>query len=126
MQRYFRNLYQRTVRESYGFAQHEAIVALQAGGELLDCGAGSGHLYQGTRGPAGVTADRYKGVEWHRETVAQAQGLDVRHGDLNDPLPFSTEAFRCVIGLSILEHLLKPCAFLRECHRVLAPAGTLI
>jgi SAM-dependent methyltransferase len=126
MQAYFRALYQRTVRESYGLAQREAIVALQGGGDVLDCGAGSGQLYRNTLGPAGISADRYKGVEWHRETVAQAQGLDVRQGDLNDPLPFSTETFRCVIGLSVLEHLFKPCAFLRECRRVLRPGGTLI
>jgi SAM-dependent methyltransferase len=93
---------------------------------VLDCGAGSGHLYKETFGPAGVNADRYHGVEWHAETVAQAGGLNVRHGDLNQPLPFATDSFRCVTGLSVLEHLLKPCAFLRQCHRVLAPGGTLV
>ena len=126
MQHYFQNLYQRTMREAYALAHREAMIALQDGGELLDCGAGSGHQYRDTFCPAGVKADRYKGVEWHRETVAQAQGLDVRHGDLNEPLAFATDTFRCVIGLSVLEHLLKPCAFLRECHRVLQPGGTLI
>jgi SAM-dependent methyltransferase len=52
--------------------------------------------------------------------------LAVRQGDLNQPLPYATGSFQCVIGLSVLEHLLKPCAFLREAHRVLAPGGTLI
>jgi len=114
------------MREAYGRAHVEAINVLQNGGDVLDCGAGAGHLYRETLGPAGIGADRYHGIEWHAETVAQAGGLDIRHGDLNRPLPFATENFRCVIGLSVLEHLLKPCAFLRQCHRVLEPGGTLI
>jgi len=114
------------MREAYGLAHREAINALRSGGDVLDCGAGSGHLYQQTLRPAGVNADRYTGVEWHPDSVAQAQGLDIRRGDLNQPLRFATDSFRCVIGLSVLEHLLKPCAFLRECHRVLEPGGTLI
>jgi SAM-dependent methyltransferase len=73
-----------------------------------------------------VEAVRYHGVDWHVETLAQAGHLNVRHGDLNQPLPFATDSFRCVIGLSVLEHLLTPCAFMRECHRVLEPGGTLV
>jgi SAM-dependent methyltransferase len=126
VRRYFRGLYQRTIREAYRHAHLEAIRALQGGGKVLDCGAGSGHLYRETLRPAGVDAERYHGLEWHAETVAQAGGLDVRHGDLNEALPFATDSFRCVIGLSVLEHLLKPCGFLRECHRVLEPGGVLV
>src|SRR5207248_2975856 len=70
--------------------------------------------------------NRYRGVEWHAATVARAGGLDVCQGDLNQPLPFADGHFRCVIGLSVLEHLMKPCAFLHECHRVLEPGGTLV
>jgi SAM-dependent methyltransferase len=58
--------------------------------------------------------------------VAQASDLDVRCADLNQALPFAADSFRCVIGMSVLEHLLKPCAFLRECHRVLEPGGALV
>ena len=126
MSRYFRALYERTMREAYGFAHRAAIRAMEGGGELLDCGAGAGHLYEDTLRPAGVALDRYHGVEWHGETVASVHGQDVRQGDLNRPLPFSDDSFRCVIGLSVLEHLLRPCAFLRECHRVLASDGTLV
>jgi SAM-dependent methyltransferase len=126
LQRYFQRLYQRTMREAYGLAHLGAIRALQGGGDVLDCGASSGQLYKETFGPAGVEAKCYHGIEWHAETAAQARDLGVRHGDLNQPLPFATDSFRCVIGLSVLEHLLKPCAFLRECHRVLEPGGTLV
>src|ERR1700693_2786227 len=98
MQHYFRRLYQRTMREAYRLAHLEAISALRGGGGVLDCGAGSGQLYKETLCPAGVTADRYCGVEWHAATVAQAEGLDVRQGDLNQPLPFANDHFRCVVG----------------------------
>jgi SAM-dependent methyltransferase len=114
------------MQEGYGLAHLEAINALKGGGEVLDCGASAGQLYKETLCPAGVEAHQYHGVEWHAETAAQARGLDVRHGDLNQPLPFDTDSFRCVVGLSVLEHLLKPCAFLGECHRVLEPGGTLV
>ena len=73
-----------------------------------------------------MAANRYCGVEWHTATVARAGSLDVREGDLNQALPFADDHFRCVIGLSVLEHLMKPCAFLHECHRVLEPGGTLV
>jgi SAM-dependent methyltransferase len=126
VRRYLRGLYERTMREAYELAYREAIAALKHGGDLLDCGAGSGHLYHQTLWPAGMEAGRYHGVEWHANTAAQARGLAVRQGDLNQPLPYTTSSFQCVIGLSVLEHLLKPCAFLREAHRVLAPGGTLI
>ena len=126
MQGYLTGLYQRAIRKAYELAHLEAVSALRSGGDALDCGAGSGALYKQTLCPAGVDAHRYHGIEWHAETVAQAGGLDIRHEDLNRPLPFAADSFQCVIGLSVLEHLLKPCAFLRQCHRVLAPGGTLI
>ena len=34
-------------------------------------------------------------------------------GDLSRPLPFESEQFRCVFSLSVLEHLLNGCAFMK-------------
>jgi ubiquinone/menaquinone biosynthesis C-methylase UbiE len=71
---------------------------------------------------------RYHGIEWNRAAADQGQikGLKIIQGDLNKKLPFSDEYFRCVFGLSLLEHLLNGCAFMKECHRVLENAGALV
>jgi len=41
-------------------------------------------------------------------------------------LPYDNNSFQCVFGLSVLEHLLNPCKFLKEAHRVLDDDGTLV
>jgi hypothetical protein len=38
----------------------------------------------------------------------------------------ASESQDCVYGLSVLEHLLMPCAFIVECRRVLRPGGMLV
>jgi SAM-dependent methyltransferase len=54
------------------------------------------------------------------------KGLKIIHGDLNNALPFESEKFTCVFVLSVLEHLLNGCHFLKEYHRVLKDKGTFI
>jgi SAM-dependent methyltransferase len=51
----------------------------------------------------------------------------VRRGDLRQPLAFGDGEFQAVYHCHVLEHLAHARAlpFLRECHRVLAPGGTL-
>ena len=70
----------------------------------------------------------YRGLEWDRDSVASAtaKGLQVSDADLNEPLPYEDNSFAAVVGLSVLEHLLRPCHYLRECHRVLRPGGRLV
>ena len=120
--------YQRTMREAYAFARSSA--ATHAGDSVLDCGSGSGHERQATFGARGLADPHfhYIGLEWGREAVeaGRAAGLDLREADLNKPLPFASETHDCVIAYSVVEHLLMPCAFLRECHRVLKPGGRLV
>ncbi len=125
---YFKNLYRRTMRESYALAQHSITQALSDGGECLDCGASSGQRFE-RLGLAARPGDvRYQGIEWDAGLVADAQrkGIDVIQGDLNQFLPFENERFECVFALSLLEHLLNPCRFLAESHRVLRQGGTLV
>jgi SAM-dependent methyltransferase len=125
---YFKGLYERTMRESYGLAHREIFAALQSGGSCLDCGANSGFKFDLLREQVGLGPERYHGIEWSAPAVAEAQArqLNVIQGDLNRPLPFADGQFRCVYALSLVEHLLNPCRFLREANRVLAPGGTLV
>jgi ubiquinone/menaquinone biosynthesis C-methylase UbiE len=128
LRKYFKNLYQRTMTEAYGLAFREIVDSLKHGGECLDCGAGAGTSCQRIRESLQFDPSRYHGIEWNAACVERAKGngFNVVQGDLNKPLPFDDEQFRCVFGLSVLEHLLNGCAFMRECHRVLEKNGSLI
>jgi SAM-dependent methyltransferase len=125
---YFRGLYRRTMQEAYSLARMEIVQSLQGGGKCLDCGAHNGHEYGTLREMMDLDRDAYCGIEWNEAQVLEARGnsLNVVHGDLNKEMPFADREFRCVFGLSVLEHLLNPCRYLRECHRVLDDDGSLI
>ena len=125
---YFRDLYARTMREAYGLAFDSIANALLTGGQVLDCGASAGGSYERLKAMVELVPERYAGIEWSEPLVRQSvsKGLNVIQGDLNRALPFDDGQFRCVFGLSVLEHLLNGCAFMRECHRVLEERGTLV
>jgi len=128
LKNYFTMLYQRTMTEAYGLASDEIMGALSNGGDCLDCGANKGHWFQKLSSEIGLDKNRYQGIEWDARSVEEAQkdNIEVIQGDLNSVLPFDGNRFSCVFALSVLEHLLKPCHFLRESHRVLKPAGRLV
>lgn len=65
------------------------------------------------------------GVDDQVENVSNGRCRRLR-GDLGSPLPLSEGYFDHVVMLAVLEHLPEPEPVLREAHRVLAPAGTLI
>lgn len=128
LQRYFRALYRRTMDLAYKAAFDHVADALHSGGRVLDCGANTGGSFHHLHASIDLDPCRYQGIEWNGECVRKAElaGLNVIQGDLNRQLPFKTEQFRCVFALSVLEHLLNGCAFMRECHRVLENNGTLV
>ena len=128
VENYFRNLYQRTMDEAYGLAHEEIALALRNGGECLDCGAHQGYKYAFLKDRAGLPQEAYFGIEWYPDAVAKAReaGLNVIEGDLNRKIEFPDEKFRCIFGLSVLEHLLNPCSYLRESYRCLEPGGVLV
>jgi 2-polyprenyl-3-methyl-5-hydroxy-6-metoxy-1,4-benzoquinol methylase len=128
IQGYFKNLYNRTMEEAYSLANNEIVSALQPGGSCLDCGAFDGNKYRVLKDMVDLGAGSYYGVEWNHEAVieAQKQNINIVQGDLNKDLQFDDNQFRCVFGLSVLEHLLNPCRYLRECYRVLDHDGSLV
>ena len=125
---YFKNLYVRTMDEAYGLALKEAVRALENGGAVLDCGSAGGHWFAKLSGQMGMDKSRYFGIERNFEFDHSAgnRALNIICGDLNHGLPFESGKFSCVLALSVLEHLLNGCSFLKECHRVLEDKGTLI
>ena len=126
---YANSLYQDVMRRSYHQARVDALNSLPPGGKCLDCGAGGGGQYQRLREiSASISPENYVGIEWDNDSVllARQNGLDVIRGDLNQNLPFHDETFDCILGLSVLEHLVHGCHFLKEAKRLLKPGGNLI
>lgn len=128
LKKYFKNLYQRTMQEAYSLAEDKIIQALKNGGKCLDCGAHTGYRYDLLKQKMGLEQRLYQGIEWNAMSVEVAlrNGLNVIQGDLNKKMIFPDETFKCIFGLSVLEHLLNPCNYLRECYRCLDKRGTLI
>lgn len=116
------------MREAYQLAQNQIVLALRDGGSCFDCGAGRGALFEFLQREAGLEPDAYFGVEWNPDLVevARSNGLNVTQGDLNKAVDYADDTFRCIFGLSVLEHLLNPCSFLKEAYRCLEPGGTLV
>jgi len=128
LEKYFRSLYERTMHESYSVARSAIADALRDGGSCLDCGANEGHEYDNLAQLVELEPGRYFGIEWNAEVASSGRekGRNIRQGDLNSKIDYPGEHFECVFGLSVLEHLLNPCNFLRESHRCLKPGGTLV
>lgn len=125
---YFAGLYRRTMTLAYDRAFDEIEAGARGNGLVLDCGAGNGHSFDRMKNTFQLDAARYRGIEWSHSLVslATAKGLAVTQGDLNSRLGFESNSVQCIFGLSVLEHLLNGCAFLKETHRVLEPSGTLV
>ena len=128
LNRYFRNLYQRTMSDAYGLAVDVIAASLAEGGRVLDCGAHSGGKYETLSGKIGIKKEHYCGIEWDSDAVNEAsgKGLNIIQGDLNKGLPYPDEEFKCVFALSVLEHLINPCRYLKECYRTLEDGGLLV
>lgn len=128
LEKYFRSLYEKTMHDAYATARTAVAEALDNGGDVLDCGANEGGEFELINELMTLASDRYVGLEWSSEGVenARKKGFNVSQGDLNKRIEFEDERFRCIFGFSLLEHLLNPCQYLRECHRTLQPGGTLV
>ncbi|MDO8743416.1 MAG: class I SAM-dependent methyltransferase [Candidatus Azambacteria bacterium] len=96
---------------------------MEKGDKLLDVGCGRGDFAKGFK-DAGLEVfglDREKG---NSEIL---KGIEVKTGDIkNDPFPFEGETFDFVFSKSVIEHLLEPDNFMKECRRVLKPGGRII
>lgn len=114
--------------QAYDFAYEEIARSLTPDAQLLDCGAGSGWYFTKISERTGMRPEQYFGLEWNQQRVDQgkSRGLNIEKADLNQRIFFESGRFDIVIGLSVLEHLLNGCRWIRECQRVLKPGGHLI
>jgi len=110
LHKYFKNLYQRTMKEAYPLAHAEMSKALMNPDSMcLDCGAGGGHKYSILQNMAALKPTNYHGVEWNQALALEAQqkGLNVKQGDLNKNIPFDDNSFDCVYGLIVIASMAK-------------------
>ena len=129
LQPYFKSLYQDAMGRAYQTAHEHILSNLhEASDKVLDCGAGSGGTFAKLAEASNLVASQYSGIEWDKSSAGAgaSMGLDIKQGDLNAGLKFGDNAFACVYGLSVLEHLLFPCRYIKECQRVLRPGGKLV
>ena len=116
------------MEKSYGLACCEIVSSLGDGGMCLDCGANEGDWYEKLSKETQLLKDQYHGIEWNGKCAAigHEKGLNIQKAGLNKVLPYQDDTFTCGFALSVLEHLLNGCHFLREGRRALKKDGKLV
>jgi SAM-dependent methyltransferase len=62
---------------------------------------------------------------YHRADLAGGKNLDFEYGE-DARLPTEAGGYDCVLSTQVLEHVVDPAGYLRECFRVLKPGGRLL
>ena len=124
---YLRRLYLDVLKT--GYAETVAMLAARITPETrcLDLGCGKLKLYDALRAVAPL--EHYLGLDYHTPFVeaARARGVAVRRVDFDqDPLPEEARGSDLAWSIHNLEHLARPCAFLRGVFEALAPGGHLL
>jgi SAM-dependent methyltransferase len=126
---YLNTLYKDVMSRAYQKAKTILLEDYTPDTLYLDCGTGSGRQFQLLASASEQLSPlNYFGIEWDPASALKAKkkGLNLVRGDLNKPLPFEDEVFGCVFGLSVLEHLVNGCQFMKEAYRVLKPGGRMV
>src|SRR5664280_1462545 len=113
--------------ENYWFRRHEAAYLALApfvrGSLLVEAGCGEGYGAD----LLARTAQRILALDYDAASVAHVRARypahDVVRADLQR-LPVAAGSVEVVANLQVIEHLHNQAGFLRECARVLRPAGT--
>lgn len=92
---------------------------------ILDAGCGDGLLAEVLKD---LTGAKIFGVDISQRglQLAQKRGIVIKKFDLNSGIPFTDGRFDLIIANQVIEHLLDPDSFLKECKRVLHRKGHLI
>jgi 2-polyprenyl-3-methyl-5-hydroxy-6-metoxy-1,4-benzoquinol methylase len=100
------------------------IEAKDLGGEILDYGAGVGHLSQ--RLLAMQRFQSVTGADLRARPSQLPANLKWICQDLNAPIPGCDCDFDVVVAAEVIEHLENPRFVMRECYRLLRPGGLVI
>lgn len=96
---------------------------MKRGYKLLDVGCGRGDFLKGFK-DLGLDVCGLDNEKSHSQML---KGIEVRYANIeNEPFPFDSQMLDVVFSKSLIEHLFNPESFMRECNRVLKPAGRVI
>ncbi|BBY07778.1 class I SAM-dependent methyltransferase [Mycobacterium noviomagense] len=115
--------------ENYWFRRHEVVYQRLAQGcaglEVLEAGCGEGYGAD----LIARAARRVIAVDYDHAAVAHVRarytGVEAVHANLTE-LPLADGSVDAVVSFQVIEHLWDQPQFLRECARVLRPAGALM
>ena len=87
-------------------------------GPILEIGCSVGHHTQ-------FGGDRKIGIDFDMEAlrIARGKGFTVASADVQQGLPFKDGSFTSIDCQHVIEHVEDPLFLMKECHRVLRPAG---
>jgi len=94
------------------------------GGRLLDVGTGFGFFLAEMK-KSGWEAEGIEISQKAMDYARDALGLTLLPGPL-EKVDFPDRDFDAVTAFYVIEHLPRPIAFLKECHRILKPGGLLL
>ncbi|HXU64801.1 MAG TPA: methyltransferase domain-containing protein [Polyangia bacterium] len=107
------------------YAAFEEKVRLLCGtGDLLDFGAGTGHLIRRL-----FRSGQFRtvtGADLYPRSADLPAEIGWIEGDLNNQLPAPAAAFDTIVAAEVIEHLENPRAVAREFFRLLRPGGLLV
>jgi ubiquinone/menaquinone biosynthesis C-methylase UbiE len=96
---------------------------MKKGAKLLDVGCGRGDFIKGFK-DLGLEVS---GIDREFGDPETLKGIEVKLVDFEkDSLPFNSDTFDFVFSKSVIEHFWNPEHFIKECHRILKPKGTII
>lgn len=96
---------------------------MNRGDKLLDVGCGRGDFLRGFK-DLGLDVH---GLDNEKSYSRTLKDIEVRYANIeSEPFPFDNQMFDVVFSKSLIEHLFNPKNFMRECERVLKPAGRII
>jgi SAM-dependent methyltransferase len=128
LSQYFKSLYQHTMSRAYSTAYDYIASSVGPDSLVLDCGANNGWTFDLIRERCELAPNQYHGIEWNARCVeaGRNRGLNIIQGDLNMGIAGADGTYSCIYALSVLEHLLNPCRFMKESYRVLRLGGQLV
>jgi 2-polyprenyl-3-methyl-5-hydroxy-6-metoxy-1,4-benzoquinol methylase len=107
------------------YAAIERLLAeLDASGEVLDFGAGTGQLTR--RLHRSGRFRRVTGADLYPRAADLDPAIGWVEGDLNEPLQRPSATYDLIVAAEVIEHLENPRAVCRELFRLLRPGGRML